>query len=115
MSLDDDYDFASTPPTALGDWVVLAPISPQAKVLYWVMSAHMCARGYDGIPDPTRNVLAELLGCTDTREIDPLFAELVTIDAVSVQGGIYRVHQTPPKGVAGPRSLHDFYAARVDE
>lgn len=103
-----------TPPTALGDWVLLAPISEAAKVLYWLLSAHVAASndGTDTVPGPTSARLAEVLGYRDGSELQPLLGELVAVGAVTRQRGTYAVHQVPPENYAGPKDLREFYAAR---
>ncbi|WP_040793245.1 hypothetical protein [Nocardia paucivorans] len=112
------------PYTQVGDWVLLAPIRPQARLLYWALSAHINSSREDTAVWPTQDVLAEMLGYSDGRKVRPLLAELEAIDAITIRksrrlvGGlrrersIYVVHQSPPEGYEGHESLRDFYAAR---
>ncbi|MEU6562518.1 hypothetical protein [Nocardia nova] len=106
------------PPTQVGDWVMLAPVSAEAKVLYWLLSAHMSACGHDGVPSPTKAMLAAVFGHDDESRVRPLLEELVGIDAVSIRttqkpdgaGEVFVVNQMPADGFEGPWDLREFYA-----
>ncbi|WP_067904528.1 hypothetical protein [Nocardia vaccinii] len=119
MSTNEYDDEFPLPPTTLGDWVMLAPISNDAKALYWVLAAHMSA-GSD-VPKPTSALLAEVLGYSDSGKIRPLLDELASVDAVNVRTirdgqrnrNAFTIHQTPPENYAGPRDLREFYATRA--
>lgn len=110
------------PFTQVGDWVLLAPIRLQAKILYWGLSAHINTGRGDTEVWPTQDMLAEILGFSEGRKIRPFLKELVAIDAVSIttkryagemrKRSIYTVHQTHPDNYAGHKSLKDFYDAR---
>lgn len=107
------------PFSQLGDWLLLAPISPQAKVLYWALQAHVTATGGAGERWPTQDALADMMGLSDGRKVRPYLRELEAIDAISVrtangvqQRSLYTVHQAPPAGYANLTSLSAFYAQR---
>lgn len=110
------------PYTQLGDWVLLAPIRNQAKVLYWALSAHINVSRDDTEVWPTQDMLAELLQLSDGRKIRPYLKELEAIDAVKIRKvryngsmrtrNIYVVHQSPPQEFEGQEKLADFYKER---
>lgn len=110
------------PYSQVGDWVLLAPIRPHAKTLYWALSAHINTSRDDTRVWPTQDMLAEILGLSRGDKVKPYMDELVAIDAVAVRkaryaGGlrersVYTIHQSPPEGFAGVASLKAFYAAR---
>ncbi|MFI6029408.1 hypothetical protein [Amycolatopsis magusensis] len=111
------------PFTQLGDWVLLAPIRNQAKVLYWALSAHINTTRGDTEVWPTQDMLAEMLGFSEGRKIRPFLAELQAIDAIAIRKArryagkmrtrnIYIVHQSPPEEYKDLVSLGNFYEAR---
>lgn len=110
------------PYSQVGDWVLLAPIRPSAKTLYWALSAHINTTRDDTIVWPTQDMLAEVLGLSRGDKVKTYMDELVAIDAVHIRkaryaGGLrersmYTVHQSPPEGYEGLESLREFYVAR---
>jgi len=110
------------PFSMVGDWVLLAPIRPQAKVLYWALMAHVNHDRDNTEVWPSQNTLATIMGMSDGRKIRPYLNELVAINAVEIrkarskggmrQRSIYVVHQAPPDGFEGPEKLSEFYKAR---
>jgi len=110
------------PFTQVGDWVLLAPIRNQAKVLYWALSAHINQDRDNTEVWPSQDTLAELLRLSDGRKIRPFLKELEAIEAIKVrkirsgggmrQRSIYVVHQTPPPEFGGFEQLSEFYKAR---
>jgi hypothetical protein len=113
------------PFTQAPDWVLLAPISRQAKLLYWALKAHVNTERGDNEVWPTQDMLAEIMELSDGRKIRPYLKELVAIDALKIRkanryaGGmrtrsIYIVYETHPEGHDGPIGLKEFYKARKD-
>lgn len=120
------------PFTMVGDWVLLAAISRQAKLLYWALSAHLSSTRGDRDVWPTQAMLAEILDFApikgdpaelrDGRKIRPFLKELAELGAVEVrkvrspQGmrerSIYTLHETPPRGYSGKKSFGAFYEDR---
>lgn len=110
------------PFSQVGDWVGLAAILPQAKLLYQILEMHVNAvRAADGDREvwPTQDMLAAMVGLSRGDKIKPHIDALVAMQAIEVRkiryaGGmrertIYTVHQTPPEDFAGVRSLQDWY------
>jgi hypothetical protein len=114
------------PFTQCPDWILLAPVSRGAKLCYWTLKAHVnMEREKVGNTEvwPTQNMIAEIMGLAEGRQIRPYLKQLITIEAIEVrkvrhrgkmrQRSIYTVHGTPPDGYDNPKSLKDFYAARA--
>lgn len=107
------------PYTQLGDWVALSGVSAHAKALYWHLSMHVNIERGDFEVWPSRETLAEWCGFTKTSSVDRYVAELAAIGAVEVRvrryaNGMrtrnrYVIHQAPPAGHTGPRSLAEWY------
>lgn len=122
------------PFTQVGDWILLAPISKQAKLLYWALAAHLSTTRGDKNVWPTQAMLAEILDFApikddpaelrDGRKIRPFLKELVAIGAIEIrkvrsrgrmrERSIYTVHDTPPPGYDNTKSLQEFYAGRKE-
>lgn len=122
------------PFTQVGDWILLAPVSRGAKLLYWALMAHVNTTRGDRNVWPTQAMLAEILDFApikgdeaelrDGRKIRPFLKELVEIDAMSIRtvrsrGGmrtrsIYTIFQEPPPDYDGTKSLQQFYNDRKE-
>jgi hypothetical protein len=110
------------PFSMVGDWVLLAPIRHQAKVLYWALVAHVNHDREDDEVWPSQDTLAAILGLSDGRKIRPFIKELEAIGAITVrkvrskgamrQRSIYKVRGTPPDGLETPKDLAQFYRER---
>lgn len=110
------------PYTQVGDWVLLAPIPAQAKVLYWALAAHVNVGEHHTRVWPIQDTLAGILGLSRGGKVKPYLDALVSIDAVTVKtsryaGGmrqrcVYTVHLSPPGSHAEAALLADFYAQR---
>ena len=72
------------PFSQVADWVLLSGISRTAKLLYWVLSAHLNTESGSRKAWPSQDALAELLGYSDGRKIRPFLRELVEIGAVRI-------------------------------
>lgn len=113
------------PFTQLGDWVALSGISSHAKALYWHLSMHLNMERGDFEVWPSRAALAEWLGIKKVAGIDRYLDELTQLGAIETHrrrymGGMrarnrYIIHQTPPDGYTGPRSLSEWYTTRRAE
>lgn len=110
------------PPFAqLPDWVVLADISNNAKVLYWHLAMHVNFQRGDRAAWPGRATLARRMGYSRADKVDPFIAELVKIKALKkvkrqrADGGDasnhYLVNFLTPEGHPGPASLTEAYLA----
>jgi hypothetical protein len=112
-----------SPFTQIGDWVFLSTASRNAKLLYWILAAHVNTQRQDGTVWPSRATLAALMGYTKTESIDPFIKELVTLGAIDVEHrvkdngskdtNVYVVHETHPSGYAGMIGLSEYYAGRT--
>jgi hypothetical protein len=120
------------PFTQVGDWILLAPVSGKAKLLYWTLKAHANTTRGDNLVWPTQATLAEMLDFApikddpaelrDGRKIRPFLKELESIDAIKVRkirspGGmrprsLYKVYEEPPDDYDGVEDLKTFYAKR---
>lgn len=111
--------------TAVGEWVLMAPISDRATRVYWALRAHVnvSRKLADGeTPDdrafPSQARLAAMIGVKRTETISAAIAELVAIGAVDVEvrkyaNGLrrkntYTVHMDPPPGYTGPLASSEF-------
>lgn len=106
--------FVQTP-----EWVLVAGVSAPAQALYTVLLGHVNRARDDGLAWPGMDALADLLGFKQRKSVQRYLRELVDLGAVDVDRqrstrrfNIYTVHETPPDGYVGPKSLQDFYAAR---
>ena len=129
--LDEYLEIAAgrrAPFTQLGDWVALSGVSPQAQAIYWHLSMHLNQQRGDFEVWPTRATLARWCGYSREQSVDRYLDELVELNAIEVyqrrygtgmrRRNVYVVHQQPPEGYTGPRSLQEWYArerARVAE
>ncbi|THJ75382.1 helix-turn-helix domain-containing protein [Candidatus Frankia alpina] len=108
------------PFTQVGDWVVLASISMQAKTIYWMLSAHVKRR--DRAAWPSRESLAEWCGFGQARSVDRYLAELVDLGAIEIYrtrsaDGLrtrnrYTVQEYPPDGYQGLMSFDAYHRAQ---
>ena len=113
------------PYTMTPDWVLLAPISRDAKVIYWALAGHVNQNRGDDDVWPTQQHLAKIVGYKKSRDVRNRINELVEINAVEVRKtrthdgmrprSIYTVHQTPPEQWEHPTSLKDFYQTLKEE
>jgi len=110
------------PFTMVADWVALADISPQAKLLYWLYRMHVNQERGDGAAWPRRRWLAEMMGFRQVRSVDPYNRELEELGAIDLEArwtasgargaNLVRVHMTPPDGYGGVASLQQHYEQR---
>lgn len=108
----------TTPFVVLPEWVVLAPMTTQAKSLYSALAAHVNQARGDGLVWPTLTAIAEMLGFAHRQALTRYVKELREIGAIDVfdertrtgTQRIYAVHETPPEGYQGHESLAAFYA-----
>ncbi|WP_143079131.1 hypothetical protein [Streptomyces monashensis] len=114
------------PFTQVGDWVLLSGADSDARTLYWALSAHLNASRDDNEVWPGLLTLARILGLKKPENVTKYMLQLEVIGAVEVirsttglvRRNRYIVHQTPPSGYCGPRSMADWYAlnrAATDE
>lgn len=113
------------PFTMAPDWILLAPVTRDAKILYWALAAHISQSRDDSDVWPTQDQLATLLGYTASKVIRERIKELLEIGAIEkrtirTHGGmrqrtIYTVHQTPPEQWDSPESLKGFYRSLKEE
>ncbi|MFF5435222.1 hypothetical protein ACFY5K_35095 [Streptomyces griseofuscus] len=114
------------PFTQVGDWVLLSGADSDARTLYWALSAHLNASRDDNEVWPGLLTLARILGLKKPENVSKYILQLEVIGAVDVirsstglvRRNRYIVHQTPPVGYRGPRSMADWYAlnrANADE
>jgi hypothetical protein len=107
------------PFTQVPDWIVLADISNNAKVLYWHVAMHMNFQRGDRAAWPSRATLARRMGYSRADKVDPLIRELVAIGAMAkvrhqrTDGGNannrYLVNALPPENYQGHASLTEAY------
>lgn len=121
------------PFSQVGDWILLAPISKQAKLLYWALKAHVNTSRGDSKAWPSQDMLAELLGFApikdddaqrrDGRKIRPYLKELQAIGAIEAKPGrryagqmrqrtVYLIHEEPPPDYEGMTRLDQFHKSR---
>lgn len=107
----------------VGDWVLLAPITNEAKVLYWALQAHVAEPGPGSRAWSTQAWVAGLLDVPE-EQVPSYARELEAIDAISVVGEVgevgetnpgwnYTVHLSPPDGYESASSVPEFQAGRV--
>lgn len=105
------------------EWILVAGLSPQAQTLYTALLAHVNHERGDGLAWPGMDTLAQLLGYTRRQTIRKYLTELVALGALDVERmthtlvrrNVYLVHETPPPGYLGLRTLREFYAERRTE
>ncbi|MCX4881435.1 hypothetical protein [Streptomyces sp. NBC_00847] len=102
----------------VGDWVLLSGADSDARTLYWALSAHLNTSRDDNEVWPGLLTLARILGLKKPENVSKYMLQLEVIGAVEVirsttglvRRNRYIVHQTPPVGYCGPRSMADWYA-----
>lgn len=93
------------PVTNLSDWVLLAPIRDQAKLLYWALRRD---------PESTRDELMLLVELDGAAELDSMLTMLAELGAVDVERDergqliVSAVYEMPPDGYLGPQSMTDI-------
>ncbi len=105
------------PFTQVGDWSCSPGQTPTPE-LYWALSAHLNASRDDNEVWPGLLTLARILGLKKPENVSKYILQLEVIGAVEVirsstglvRRNRYIVHQTPPVGYCGPRSMADWYA-----
>lgn len=108
------------PFTMTPEWMILAPVTTQAKATYWALLAHVNGKRGDGVVWPGMKTIAEILGYNKRQTVQKYLRELSDLGAIDIETrktktgsrNFYTVHETPPANYAGPRSLAEFYAAR---
>ncbi|RPE26605.1 hypothetical protein [Kitasatospora cineracea] len=109
------------PYSQLGDWVRLSGVEDGAASLYWDMGMHInTGRAAEGDTEvwPGLRTLSRLAGLKKPEAVVPRMLQLEVIGAVEVirsttglvRRNRYVLHQTPPPGYAGVRSIGDWYA-----
>lgn len=103
-----------SPHVVVGEWVLLAAISPGAKVLYCLLMAHVNHERGDSISWPSQPRLAQESGCSQPS-INRYVAELVALGAIDKHPPLapgdnctYVIHETPPNGYDGRLSVTEF-------
>lgn len=125
MTIDDEAEVEAedVPPfTMCPHWVLLAELSPQAKVLWWALASHVYRRKRDGaVVWPSRQSLAAMLQMKRPQSIDPYLTELDEYGAIKVEpvrlGKMrvrhrYVVRFKPPAGCSTPLTVEEFYERR---
>jgi hypothetical protein len=113
------------------DWLMFAGYSVVAQHVYRVLKAHCNTERGDGLVWPTQTVLAMLSNFSRGDKIKPYIDELAADlpgcpegsgGAISVEyttsmprRTIYTVHDLPPDGWDGPRTLAEWYRANGPE
>lgn len=111
------------PFSQVGDWVVVSDrVEPTAKAIYWALEAMTRRDHEDGgtqsrLADPSRETLAEMFGFSRPQSIDRYLDQLLAINAIDVKitpghPSRYVVHQTPPDGYEGARSMGEWHIRR---
>ncbi|WP_410596163.1 hypothetical protein [Amycolatopsis sp. lyj-23] len=106
----------------VGDWVLLSPITNQAKVLYWALQAHVTGTIPEAQAWLTQESVARLLDVPE-NQVPAYVRELEAIDAISVardagetnSGWNYTVHLTPPEGYEPATSVTAFHSDRIGQ
>jgi len=109
------------PFSQLGDWVRISGIDNGASSLYWDLSMHINtgrARQGDTEVWPGLRTLSRFLGIKKPEQVAPYMLQLEVIGSVDVirstvglvRRNRYIVHQTPPAGYLGVRSIAEWYA-----
>lgn len=111
------------PYTMVGDWVLLSNLSPQAKLLYALLAAHINIAEGDRKVWPSLETLAGWMGVKQPRSVSKYIDELVEIGALQKEQqrtadgmrtrNAYYVEGEPPAGLATPTRFSDFYAQRA--
>lgn len=110
------------PFTQAPDWVALADISPTARHLHTVLSAHINQRrAGQRVVWPSTRSLAKILNLSRRDKVSPFIAELVKLGAIDKARrgmparNVYVIHQMPPQGYTGPLSVSEWYERHRDE
>lgn len=111
------------PFTMVGDWVLLSDLSPQAKLLYALLAAHINIVEGDRKVWPSLETLAGWMGVKQPRSVSKYVDELVEIGALQKEQqrtadglrtrNAYYVEGEPPAGLPTPTRFSDFYAQRA--
>ncbi len=107
----------------VGDFVVLARLSPRACQLYWMLRGHVNTARGDDRAWPGMRGLADAMGLSKIDSVIAAVRELEAIGAVDVETvptrtgrrNVYTVHLTPPPGYTGLTSFQDLYAHRAQD
>ncbi|WP_226358773.1 helix-turn-helix domain-containing protein [Pseudonocardia sp. ICBG601] len=105
----------------VGDFVVLARLSPRACQLYWMLRGHVNTARGDDRAWPGMRGLADAMGLSKIDSVIAAVRELEAIGAVDVETvptrtgrrNVYTVHLTPPPGYTGLTSFQELYAQRA--
>lgn len=106
--------FVKTP-----EWILVSGLSPQAQALYSMLLAHVNRSAEDHLSWPGLGLLAEMLGYRKQHSVIKYVRELKALGAINVdkepcssgRRNVYTVHETPPAGYGGHRSLNDLHDA----
>lgn len=111
------------PYTMVGDWVLLSSLSPQAKLLYALLAAHVNVASGSTKVWPSLETLAELLSLKNARSVSRYVDELVAFGAIGKvthrnaermrTRNTYFVNGEPPSGIATPVKFAEYYKART--
>jgi len=107
--------FVQTP-----EWVLVSGVSAPAQALYTVLLGHVNHAAGTGEAWPGMDALADMLGFRHRHSIARYVRELAQLGAIDVERkanstdrrNIYTVHETPPEGYEGLRTIADFHTAR---
>jgi hypothetical protein len=107
----------------VGDWVLLSSLSPQAKLLYALLAAHVNVASGSTKVWPSLETLAELLSLKNARSVSRYVDELVAFGAIGKvthrnaermrTRNTYFVNGEPPTGIATPVKFAEYYKART--
>jgi Helix-turn-helix domain len=112
---------SNDPPfTQAPDWMLTAPLSMQARMLYWALLAHVNRKRGDDRCWPSMEALAEMLGLRNRQSVARYVRELEEFGAIEVDRNpsstkrqyVYTVRQQPPAGFAGSVSIAGWHRAR---
>lgn len=121
MTSHDDARPANEPPfTQAPDWMLTAPLSMQARMLYWALLAHVNRSRGDDRCWPSMDALAEMLGLKNRQSVARYVRELEAFGAIEVERNpsstrrqyVYVVRQQPPAEFTGSVSIAGWHRAR---
>lgn len=113
------------PFTMVPEWITFADISMAAKALYQILAAHVNQERKLATGDtsvwPSEAMMALAAGYTQERSVRRYVKELEELGAIEVERGrnpynlmrkqnTYTVHEVPPPGYKGPKTIDEFYA-----
>ncbi len=109
------------PFSMVGDFVVLAGVSPRACQLYWLLRGHVNTARGDDRAWPGMRGLADTMGLSKIDSVIAAVRELEAIGAVDVETvptrtgrrNVYTVHLAPPPGYTGLTSFQELYEQRA--